>query len=100
MTELGAELWRSPADVNGSVTDEMLRARRAYQDRLAGERVAAAWERWNAHAAAMVRTAARENPGRRILVLIGVENTGPLRATLKDDPGIRLVDVDAWLRAN
>ena len=78
----------------------MLRARRAYHDRLAGERVAAAWERWNAHAAAMVRTAARENPGRRILVLIGVENTGPLRATLKDDPGIRLVDVDAWLRAN
>jgi len=92
-----AELWRSPADVNGSVTDEMLRARRAYQDRLAGAKVAAAWERWNAHAATMVRAAARENPGKRILVLIGVENTGPLRATLKEDPGIRLVDVEAWL---
>jgi hypothetical protein len=93
-----AELWRSPADVNGRVTDALLHARRGYQDRLAGAKVAEAWQRWNDHAAGMVRTAATEHPGKRVLVLIGVENCGLLRATLKEDSRIRLVDMEAWLR--
>ncbi len=95
-----AELWRSPADVNGRVTDAVLGARRAYQDRLAGTAVAEAWTRWNDHAAMMVRTAVTENPGKRILVLIGVENTWLLRATLKGDPLLRVVDVEAWLKSS
>lgn len=93
-----ATLWRSPADVNGPVTDALLRARRAYQDRLAGAAVAEAWHRWNEHAAAMVRQAVADHPGQRILVLIGVENTGALRATLTDIPNLQLVDMERWLR--
>jgi hypothetical protein len=93
-----ATLWQSPADVNGPVTDALLRARRAYQDRLAGPRVADAWQRWNDHAVRVVRQAASEHPGERILVLIGVENTGLLRAALAGEPQMRLVDMEAWLR--
>jgi len=93
-----AALWRSPADVNGRVTDALLRARRAYQDRLAGPRVADAWQRWNDHAALMVGQAVAEHPGKRILVLIGVENTGLLRTTLATDPRMRLVEMEEWLR--
>lgn len=92
-----AALWRTPADVNSPVTDALLRARREYQDRLAGRQVADAWKRWNDHAAKMVRQAVADHPGKRILVLIGVENTGLLRASLAGDPTLRLVEVGAWL---
>ena len=93
-----ARSWGSPADVNGAVTDQVLQARRSYQDRMAGPDVADAWRRWNDHAAAMVVRAAAENPGARILVLIGVENCGTLRRTLAARRDIRLVDVESYLR--
>lgn len=93
-----AQLWKTPADVNGSLTDQVLAGRRQYQDRVAGAEVAAAWRRWNDHALAVVQRAARENPGQRILVLIGVENCAQLRPALQRTPGVRLVDIEAWLR--
>jgi len=93
-----AQLWHTPADVNSAVTDQVLRSRREYQDRVAGPRVADAWRRWNAHALGMVRQARDAHPGKRILVLIGVENCGPLREALRQEPGIKLIDMEAWLR--
>lgn len=95
-----AQLWRTPADVNGAVTDRLLAARRAYQDQVAGPAVAEAWRRWNEHAVAVVRRARRENPGKRILVLIGVENCAQLRPALGALPELRLVDMEQWLRRN
>jgi hypothetical protein len=94
-----AQLWQSPADVNSAVTDQVLRARRQYQDRIVGPAVADAWRRWNDHALGMVRQALADHRGKRILVLIGVENCGPLRQALQQEPGVELVDMEAWLRA-
>lgn len=93
-----ARLWRTPADVNGALTDQLLAARRAYQDRVAGPEVAEAWRLWNAHAVGVVRRAQRENPGKRILVLVGVENCAQLRPALAALPELRLVDMEAWLQ--
>jgi hypothetical protein len=93
-----ARLWRTPADVNGATTDRLLLARRAYQDQVAGPVVADAWRRWNEHAVAVVVDAARENTGKRVLVLVGVENAGLLRSALRERADVRLVDVEAWLR--
>jgi hypothetical protein len=92
-------VWRTPADVNGGLTDELLSARRRLQDRLAGSDVADAWRRWNGHAVAVVRRAVRENPGRRVLVLIGVENAALLRPALRELPEVRLIEMESWLRA-
>lgn len=92
-----AHLWRSPAAVNGPVTDLLLSARRRYQDQMAGSGVAEAWRWWNQHALAMVQRAVAEHPGRRVLVLIGVENCGPLRAALAKEPNVQLVDMASWL---
>lgn len=92
------QLWKTPADVNSGATDRVLAARRAYQDHLAGPAVAGAWRRWNEHAASMVQQAQRENPGKRILVLIGVDNTAALRSTLAGSPALRVVDMESWLR--
>lgn len=91
--------WKSAADVNGALTDQLLAARRAYQDQIAGPDVAGAWRAWNDHAVAMVRRAAREHPGGRVLVLIGVENAALIRPALRGLPEVSLVDVEAWLRA-
>ncbi len=93
-----ARAWQSPADVNGALTDQLLAARRAYQDRVAGPGVAGAWGTWNDHAVAMVRRAAVENPGGRVLVLIGVENAALIRPALGQYPELALVDVERWLR--
>ncbi len=93
-----AQLWRTPADVNGGLTDRMLSARRQYQDRLACAEVAEAWRLWNQHAVAVVRRAYRENPGARILVLIGVDNCAELRSALRELPELRLIDTEQWLR--
>lgn len=94
-----ARTWRTPADVNGALTDQLLAARRALQDRLAGPEVAGAWRTWNDHAVAMVRRAAREHPGGRVLVLIGVENAALIRPSLRGIPDLTLVDVERWLPA-
>lgn len=91
-------LWKTPADVNGALTDRLLRSRRDLQDRLAGAEVARAWHDWNEHAVTVVRRAVRENPGERVLVLIGVENTALLRPALRQLPEVELVDIEAWLR--
>jgi hypothetical protein len=90
--------WRTPADVNSALTDRLLAARRAYQDRVAGPVVAEAWRRWNDHAVTAVRAASRENPGSRILVLVGVENCASLRDALRSLPESRLVEMESWLR--
>ena len=65
---------------------------------VAGPEVADAWRRWNDHVVAMVIRAHRENPGKRILVLIGVENCSRLRAGLASVPELRLIDMERWLR--
>lgn len=94
-----AVAWKTAADVNGALTDQLLASRRAYQDRVAGPDVAGAWRAWNDHAVTMVRQAARNHPGSRVLVLIGVENAALIRPALRGLPEVALVDVESWLRA-
>jgi len=95
-----AHHWRSPAEVNGALTDELLAARRHFQDRLAGTAVADAWRQWNAHAVGVIRRAVGENPGGRVLVLVGVENAALLRPALRELPGLRVVDMEDWIGAS
>lgn len=62
--------------------------------------MAEAWEQWNDHAVGMVRRAVAESPSGRILVLIGVENAALLRPALRRLPGLRVVDMEDWIRAS
>ena len=95
-----ARHWRGPGEVNSALTDELLSARRHFQDRIAGPEVAEAWREWNDHAVGMVRLAVAENPGARVLVLIGVENAALLRPALRKLTGLRVVDMEEWIRAS
>lgn len=91
--------WTSPARVNDAVTDAQMQAKHALQAALVGEGERAGWEAWNGEFLATVARAARENPGKRIVVLVGAEHGYWLRAALAKTPDVRLLDTAALLAA-
>lgn len=93
-----AATWQSPADVNSAATDRVFAGKRALQARLMGPAETDGWNRWNQHTADVALRAAREHRGKRVLVLVGIENRYWLNEHLRGAPGIELVDVEAWLR--
>ena len=94
------QYWTTAARVNDAVTDAQMRAKHALQDALAGEGERQGWEAWNRHFLEVVLRAAREHPGRRIVVLVGAEHAYWLRERLPAHPGIRLLDTAALLAAD
>jgi hypothetical protein len=90
--------WAAPADVNSRVTDQVLAGKVTLQDRLLGPVSTEGWERWNKHIADMVLKAAKENPGKRILVLVGIDNCYTVRERLRHSADITLIDTEYWLR--
>jgi hypothetical protein len=89
--------WRTPAEVNDNVTDRMLMGKTVLEHQLNG--VAKADNgRWNQHTVSMVQRAVRENPGKRLLVLNGIENCYWIRDALSRDSRINLVKAEQWLR--
>lgn len=89
--------WTSPAEVNDEATDAALRAKHMLQDALMGPAEHAGWEAWNHHFLEVVERAARENPGRRIVVTVGAEHGYWLREHLRNAPGLTLLDTPAAL---
>ena len=92
--------WTSPARVNDAVTDAQMQAKHALQAALVGEGERTGWEAWNGEFLATVARAARDNPGKRIVVLVGAEHGYWLRAALARTPGVHLLDTAALLAAD
>ena len=92
--------WTSAARVNDAVTDAQMRAKHALQEGLVGEGERAGWDAWNGEFLATIERAAAENPGKRIVVLVGAEHGYWLREKLAQRPGIRLLDTSALLADN
>jgi hypothetical protein len=90
--------WRTPADVQDTLTGQVLTAKVAFEGRTVG--TAANSERWNQHWTDAIRRAVAENPGKRVLALTGIENRAWIVNALSRAPEVELVDVPAWLRAN
>lgn len=91
--------WTTPAHVNDAVTDAVYAGKHALQEAMIGPGERKGWEAWNQHFLAVIKRAAQENPGRTIVVTVGVEHTYWLRAHLKDAPGIVLADTAAAISA-
>jgi hypothetical protein len=89
--------WRTPAEVNDSVTDRMLMGKTVLERQLNGI-AKADGGRWNQHTVSVVQRAVKENPGRRLLVLNGIENCYWIRDALSRDSKIDLVKAEQWLR--
>jgi hypothetical protein len=81
--ELLTERWDSPEEVNSRATDILFESKHRFQNATFGPAEARAWEEWNQHFLRQILDAARENRGRRLLVLVGAEHAYWLRAHLK-----------------
>lgn len=90
--------WTSQAAVNDQATDTALRAKHVLQEALMGPGERAGWKAWNGHFLDVIQRAARENPGRRIVVTVGAEHGYWLREHLRDAPGVVLLDMAAALQ--
>jgi hypothetical protein len=90
--------WSSPAAVNDEATDAALRAKHVLQEALMGPGEHAGWEAWNNHFLQVILRAARENPGRRIVVTVGAEHGYWLRERLRDTAGVTLLDTPTALQ--
>ena len=90
--------WHSPADVNASWTDRVLAVKHQFQDAVYGPKEAEGWEGWNQHFLQQILGAAKQNPGKRIVVIVGVEHGYWLRGHLRDQAGVELRDTESLLR--
>ncbi|MGD9560894.1 MAG: hypothetical protein AB7F88_00305 [Pyrinomonadaceae bacterium] len=95
-----SQFWKSPADVNGSATEKVILGLKAYEAVLLGPKEKESHERWDAYAVEMTLQAARENSGKRILQITGIENCPRIRAGLNDSGKVRLVEMESWIRRN
>jgi len=95
-----AKIWVSPADVNSAVTERVLGGKQALEARLLGAVHSDSWARWNGHAVEVALRAVRENPGKRVLMITGIENCAGVREHLRRQNSVNLVDMERWLHAN
>lgn len=89
--------WTQPSRVNDAVTDGQMRAKHALQEALVGEGERVGWAAWNQHFLQVIQRAAEENPGKRIVVLVGAEHGYWLRERLAGLQAVRLLETSALL---
>jgi len=95
-----AALWKDAADANGDASEAVIEGLKRYEARMLGPVETDANHRWDTHAASVTLTAVKENPGKRVLQIAGVENLPLIRATLRASGEVELVDMETWIRAN
>lgn len=91
--------WKTPADVNSALTDKALSAKEALRDNFVAE-YKNGQRRWNQHTTDAILRAVKENPKKRILVLLGIENCYWVRNAIRSNPKVNLIDLENWLRTN
>jgi hypothetical protein len=91
--------WRSAAAVNDAVTDAVFEAKHVLQDVVYGADHAEAWAAWNEHFAQRIGVAAMQRPGKRVVVLVGVEHGYWLRARVREMTGLRLENTEELVRS-
>jgi hypothetical protein len=90
--------WHSPADVNASWTDHLFAVKHRFQNTLYGSKEEQGWEGWNQHFLGQIVAAAKQNPGKRIVVLVGAEHGYWLREHLREQAGVDVLDTESLLR--
>jgi len=90
--------WKSAAEVNSPRTDALFEVKHEFQNKVFGEKQERGWEGWNTHFLETILKAAKENPGKRIIVVVGAEHSYWLRKKLRMQDGIRLVEPDEILK--
>ncbi len=90
--------WHSAADLNASWTDRLFAVKHSFQHGLYGAQEEQGWEGWNQYFLQQIVTAAKQNPGKRIVVIVGVEHGYWLREHLRKQDGVKLLETEELLR--
>jgi len=90
--------WKSAAEVNSHRTDALFEVKHSYQNELFGEKQKLAWEGWNTHFLDKILEAARANPGKRLIVIVGAEHSYWLRKKLREQEGVILIEPGSVLK--
>ncbi|MGH9842532.1 MAG: hypothetical protein ACREEM_27640 [Blastocatellia bacterium] len=93
-------IWKSPADVNSAVTDTIIAGMTALEEQIVGEAAISGQRRWDQHHVERILDAAKQNPGKRLLVLVGIQSRYSIINQLKRNSRIDLVEMESWLRKN
>jgi len=91
--------WHSPADAHDETTALALAGRKALDTAVYGEVQAQGNARWIEHWVRIVRQAAAENPGKKILAVAGIDNRHEIERELRQDRGLAVIDMARWLRS-
>jgi hypothetical protein len=90
--------WASAADVNSDKTDRMVAALREIEEGLVGDNVARVQAEWDRHHADRLLDVVGRHPGKRVLMLVGIESRYRVLQALASAQGIALVRMEPWLR--
>lgn len=90
--------WNSPLAVNSSETDALFEVKHKYQIALFGEKEEQVWESWNRHFLEKILETAEKNPGKKILVVVGVEHSYWLRKHLRENQTVILLKPEEVLK--
>jgi hypothetical protein len=92
--------WRHPADAHDAVTAGLSRSYYVTQRELVGESFDAVQQRWDRFMVDRALAAIRTAPDKRVLVLCSYRNRHYFEDAVRGQAADRLVDMQAWLRAN
>lgn len=94
------DYWRSACEVNSPVTDALFEVKHDFQNRVFGDKQQRGWEGWNSHFLGKILDAAKENPGKRIIVIVGAEHSYWLRKELRGRNDLVLVEPGKAIRCD
>lgn len=92
------KFWDSPLKVNSPETDALFEVKHKYQTALYGEGEEKGWNGWNQHFLERILETARNNKGKKIIVLVGVEHGYWLRKKLRENSEIKLIESQTILK--
>lgn len=92
------KFWDSPLKVNSPETDALFEVKHKYQNSLYGEDEKKGWNSWNQHFLDRILEAARNNKGKKIIVLVGAEHGYWLRKHLRENSEIKFIEPQIILK--
>lgn len=90
--------WQSAADVNSDKTDHIVAGLREIEEGLVSGQAARVQKQWDEHHALRLRDTVSAHPGKRVLMLVGIESRYRVLQELKAAGAFQPVATEAWLR--
>jgi hypothetical protein len=92
------EHWTSIDKTQSVITNTLFQLKHRFQEELMGQEEKNGWNKFNEYYANIISTEAKKNPGKIVLVTIGLEHVYWLKTNLGKDAAFTLVDTESLLR--